>query len=151
MKRHKSTSAEVISRKLKVENWLADGLTRSAILQKAKEENWNTSHDMIDRFIHAVKESWKKMAESDHPYYFQEANITRQRLYLRALQRNDIRTALAIRDSLDQLRGQFVNRNLNMNLNNENEKNFNLSPEEEKRLAKELGIIYNKPKEDPKK
>jgi hypothetical protein len=38
-----------------------------------------------------------------------------------------------------------------MNLNNENEKNFNLSPEEEKRLAKELGIIYNKPKEDPKK
>ena len=144
-KKSKASSAEVIARKLQVEDWLKYGLTRSDIVKQVKILGWKISTEkgsVLDGYIHFVKENWAELAKAESPFQLHESEQKKYSLYLEARQKGDYSTARAILSDLDRLHGLIRDRGVvaQIPING----GFNLTEEEEEQLAKDLGIIYKK-------
>ena len=141
---YKTPSPVLNERRIKVAEWMADGLGRADIIRNSTKEDppWNVTSRTIDEYMAFVWKDWKQLYADERGIVREEAVAVRKRLYVRCLKKGDMRTALSARDSLDKIRGVLVDRNLNMNL--DSEKSFELTPEEEKRLARELGVVFKK-------
>ena len=132
-------SAEKIRRRIKVETWMADGAGRHEIFRNVAKEKWGISLSQVDEYMLEIRKEWMEYCKSESPYIYAEAIKIRKRLYLRALQKKDLRTALSIMDSLDKIRGILKELSEQKNINFDAEK---LDPETRARLEKEIGYIF---------
>ena len=106
----KSTQTELYRRIMEVEQLMADGFGRRDICQHGSKNGWNVTNRQIDRYMEVVSKRWIKQHEAEKDRILSTAIKKRERLYLRALKKEDLRTAISIQDSLDKLRGLFVDK-----------------------------------------
>ena len=93
-----------------IETWLADGYARATILGLVRKEEWGIGSKAVDWYIEAIGRKWRDEYENEKPSALPNAIKKRERLYLRALKEGDTRTALAIMDSADKIKGLFTER-----------------------------------------
>ncbi len=102
------TQTEKYRRLQQIETWLADGYTRADILRLVGNEGWGIARSMVDSYIAAVGRKWKKEYMDSKNSQVEVALKKRERLYLRALKKDDLRTALAVEDSISKIKGILV-------------------------------------------
>ena len=105
-KSRKSGHIEALNRESKIEDLLLDGLKHKDIVRYSAEK-WNIKSRQVEKYITKINKRWDKTFSEDHRENLIESINRRKRLYIRALEKKDIRTANAIQDSIDKLRGLF--------------------------------------------
>ena len=95
---------------MQIETWMADGYPRSNILQFVRKEEWGIANRTVDDYIGAINRRWDQNYKGALPGARARAIKKRERLYLRALKKDDVRTALAVQDSADKIAGIIVDK-----------------------------------------
>jgi xanthine/CO dehydrogenase XdhC/CoxF family maturation factor len=134
----------------KVREWLADGLQRADMCKLIQTKEDATKWDIslckgggLDDYIHRVREELRKEAEKSRPFRLEESELKKRRLYNRAVAKQDYATARAILFDLDKLQGNITDRGMSVQVPITGD-GFDLTEEESKRLAQELGVVFNK-------
>ena len=108
-KQRKSGHLEALKREGIIENMLLDGMKyKDIVLYSAK--NWKIKSRQVTKYITKINRRWNITFSEDRRKNLIESINRRKRLYIRAIEKKDIRTANAIQDSIDKLRGLFTER-----------------------------------------
>jgi len=108
-KQRKSGHIESLNRESKIEDLLLDGLKHKDIVGYSAEK-WNIKSRQVEKYITKINKRWDETFSEDRRKNLIESINKRKRFQVRALNKNDIRTANAIQDSIDTLRGLFTER-----------------------------------------
>lgn len=100
----KTPKHELESRILKVVSMIEEGQSRAAIIEQCCAE-YSVSRSTVDRYIESANENLRAYYE---PQVRRSAEIAKRRfeaIYLKAMEKGDLRTALAAQSQLSRMQG----------------------------------------------
>jgi hypothetical protein len=108
----KSTAAEVARRVDEVLRVILDGAQFHDIVQFSSEQGWNVTERQLHKYIARANELLVERQDKSRKQLIARRLAQREALFGRAVNAADLRTALAVLDSADKLRGLFPDSNL---------------------------------------
>jgi len=103
---NKGTYIEVDKRLDELEQLMLDGYSRADCVRYCAD-TWNIKSRQTDVYIAKIYDRWKERTEKERKHYYEIAIRRREKLY-RDTKGKDNRTALAVLDSADKIKGLFV-------------------------------------------
>jgi hypothetical protein len=104
-----NSKAEVKRRVADIYGLVVDGLPHGQICRYvAANCSWKASERTICRYIALARELMTEQAKVGRKEVFAESLARKQRLYARASTANQLKTALAVQNSIDRMFGDFA-------------------------------------------
>ena len=87
---------------------VVDGLSHPQICRYvAANCSWSASERTIDRYIVRARKLMLEQGRTDRKEIFAQSLARKQRLYTRAIMSSQLKTALAVQDSIDRMCGNY--------------------------------------------
>lgn len=112
-KSKKSTKAGIIARLLIVEQFLLKGWSYTQIIRYGSE-TWKITSRQVDNYLEQVRAKWSEVYAEQSKHNLELAINRREKLY-QETRKDDKALALMILNSLDKIKGLFVDRVENSN------------------------------------
>jgi hypothetical protein len=87
---------------------VVDGLSHGQICRYvAANRSWQASERTIDSYIARARKLMLEQGRTDRKEIFAQSLARKQRLYTRAIMASQLKTALAVQDSIDRMCGNY--------------------------------------------
>lgn len=113
-KSKKSTKAGIIARLMILEQLLLKGWSYGQIVEYGRR-NWDIGRANISKYLEQIREKWSEVYAEQSKTNLELAINRREMLYKKTLAEDDKALALMILNSLDKIKGLFVDRVENSN------------------------------------